>query len=57
MQSNNKLQDLPAWLIDEMGSVHVTDPFLTSKIPYFVAQIRENPISHREKLVFGALYT
>ena len=28
----------------------MTDPFLTSKIPYFVAQIRDNPISHRDNL-------
>ena len=35
-------------------SVHVTDPFLTSKIPYFVAQIRDNPISHRDKSILLA---
>ena len=29
----------------------MTDPFLTSKIPYFVAQISNNPISHRDKYI------
>ena len=37
------------WQVGFWRSVHVTDPFLTSKIPYFVAQIRDNPISHRDK--------
>ena len=36
------------------SSVHVTEPFLTSKIPYFVAQIRDNPISHRDKSILLA---
>ena len=36
----------PPWL--RACSVHVTDPFLTSKIPYVVAQIGDRPISHRD---------
>ena len=36
------------------SSLHVTDPFHTSKIPYFVAQIRDNPIYHRDKSILLA---
>ena len=36
------------------SSVHVTDPFHTPKIPYFVAQIREKPIYHRDKSILLA---
>ena len=42
------------WQVGYLSSVHVTDPFFTSKIPYFVAQIRDNPISHRDKSILLA---
>ena len=42
------------WQFGFWRSVHVTDPFLTSKISYFVAQIRDRPISHRDKSILSA---
>ena len=33
----------------------MTDPFLTSRIPYFVAQIRDRTISHRDKSTFNPM--
>ena len=45
---------LSPWQVGYCSSVHVTEPFLTSKIPYFVAQIRDRPISHRDKSILLA---